>query len=681
MRFTVGAKLGAGYLALTLLLVASGVAAYLATNSLKDSLELVTGPVQGTADGVALGIRGVQMQMIGVDKALRLSIHEAGPILEQGRALTRQAYRRITELNLLSAQRLAQLDAATERFDRGREALLELDQAYRTELAALGSNIDKVQGLLLEIEEIASQVLVEAEWNANLAEGEDAGSRDTEAWAVVAAGTEARLALMTRLYEFRRILTSPQDTEIRQSADNALADFHIYTAEVSDAKMLVDQTAKSGPYAGISYREALTDLVAEHERTFEQALRSNRQLEQARLEYSATADKLMRLAAEIERDSKDLSRAELRQAQSAESITTTGMLIIFVTGLVLAAAAYWISMRVVARPVAQAAIRLQEISEGDGDLTVRLEEEGADEVTDLCRAFNRFLQKVEGIIADVTRAVGQLTDSAGQLLQQHGEDATRLQSQQNDTFQVAQEMEEMAASVAEVASSAEVALGSAKQAEAEAVEGHATVGRTIAAIERLAQQVEEATATMQTLERETEAIGGVLDVIGSIAEQTNLLALNAAIEAARAGEHGRGFAVVADEVRTLANRTQQSTSEIQRMIERLQNGARAAAGVMSLGQDQARLTVEEGARTEHALERIREAVTSIHGQNRQIATAAEQQSASSSKINEGIARINDLGQEIVHSSQTTAGAAETLNQLSRQLRGLVQQFRINTGKD
>jgi methyl-accepting chemotaxis protein len=202
------------------------------------------------------------------------------------------------------------------------------------------------------------------------------------------------------------------------------------------------------------------------------------------------------------------------------------------------------------------------------------------------------------------------------------------------------------------------------------------IDKVINAIGDLAKEVEKAAGVIQQLEGESKNIGSVLDVIKSIAEQTNLLALNAAIEAARAGEQGRGFAVVADEVRTLAGRTQESTSEIEEMITRLQSGANNAVKVMEEGKDMTQVGVEQAASAGEALQTINEAVTKISDMNTQIASAAEEQSAVTEEINRSIVNINQVAEQSATGAGHVASASDDLARLAEQLKGLVENFKV-----
>jgi methyl-accepting chemotaxis protein len=237
-------------------------------------------------------------------------------------------------------------------------------------------------------------------------------------------------------------------------------------------------------------------------------------------------------------------------------------------------------------------------------------------------------------------------------------------------------MQQMATNVQHVSGASSSALENTVQANEQAGSGQQQVTQTVEAIEKLASQVEQASTTITQLAGDSEAIGGVLDVIGSIAEQTNLLALNAAIEAARAGEQGRGFAVVADEVRTLAARTQQSTAEIQSMIERVQEGARQAAKVMAESRDCAQQTVVQGSTTGETFASIAAAVSQIAEVNRAITEAVEVQQSSTDDVSQSIVRIGETSEEIVEASQSINQASDALAGLSQQLQGMVSQFRI-----
>jgi len=254
--------------------------------------------------------------------------------------------------------------------------------------------------------------------------------------------------------------------------------------------------------------------------------------------------------------------------------------------------------------------------------------------------------------------------------------ATNIDNQRRETEQVATAMNEMAATVQEVARNASEAAGAASHADNEAGAGRAVVRETTASIENLAHEVESAAQVVQQLANDSESIGAVLDVIKGIAEQTNLLALNAAIEAARAGEQGRGFAVVADEVRTLASRTQDSTKEIEGMIEQLQNGARNAVEVMENGREKARTGVDQTKQAVQALDAITKAVATINQMNTQIASAAEQQRATTEEMNRNIININQIAEQTATSAIQTTTASDELARLSAQLQSLVNQFKL-----
>ena len=332
--------------------------------------------------------------------------------------------------------------------------------------------------------------------------------------------------------------------------------------------------------------------------------------------------------------------------------------------------------RGITRPLNDTVKAMRDIAEGEGDLTRRLDTTGHDETMQFALAFNKLLDKILGLVREVAAATSQLAAAAEETSTITDQTNQRTRRQQSETEQVATAMHEMSATVQDVARNANNAAQAANRANEEAVAGRLVVTGAAEAIRALAGDVENAATVIQQVEKESTAIGMVMDVIRGIAEQTNLLALNAAIEAARAGEQGRGFAVVADEVRTLATRTQQSTAEIHKIIERLQSSARQAATVMEQGRSQAQTSVGQATRAGSSLSTITEAVGSISDMNTQIASAAEEQSAVAEEINRNITTINAMTSETASEAKHTAAASQELARLAIQLEGLVRQFKI-----
>ena len=239
----------------------------------------------------------------------------------------------------------------------------------------------------------------------------------------------------------------------------------------------------------------------------------------------------------------------------------------------------------------------------------------------------------------------------------------------------------MSATIREIAESAEKAAGSAMSANDSAVAGNEVVGQLFTTNERLAKEVSGIADVIEKLRGESDSIGSVVDVIRGIAEQTNLLALNAAIEAARAGEQGRGFAVVADEVRTLASRTQQSTSEIQEMIENLQGGTGQAVRAIDAGQKITAETVDQTTQARDALQAIVSAVATIRDMNAQIATAAEEQTVAAHEIDKSVTDISQLSEQSAQNSEHTLAASRELAELSERMRDVVNQFKTSAASN
>ncbi|BFN27063.1 methyl-accepting chemotaxis protein PctB [Pseudomonas sp. SCT] len=333
-------------------------------------------------------------------------------------------------------------------------------------------------------------------------------------------------------------------------------------------------------------------------------------------------------------------------------------------------------MRVLMRPLTDMGRAMANIAEGEGDLTRRLAVQSKDEFGELASAFNRFVERIHTSIREVSSATQQVNEVAARVLAASNSSMANSDEQASRTNSVAAAINELGAAAQEIARNAADASQQASGARHQAEDGRQVVEQNIAAMRELSAKISASCAQIEALNAKTVDIGQILEVIKGISEQTNLLALNAAIEAARAGEAGRGFAVVADEVRNLAHRTQSSAQEIQQMIEQLQVGAGASVQTMTESQRQSESSVSIADRAGERLGEVTQRIGEIDGMNQSVATATEEQTAVIESLNMDITEINTLNQQGVENLQSTLRACGDLDQQARRLKQLVDSFRI-----
>ncbi|MBV4460428.1 methyl-accepting chemotaxis protein [Pseudomonas sp. COR58] len=468
--------------------------------------------------------------------------------------------------------------------------------------------------------------------------------------------TEAKEAFILARYEVRGYTaTTNADTEQKAVAQLNVAiaslkqlNAHFASSQQSALRQLED--------ALVSYRSALQAYKA-----------ANADAVQARKEMTDQGATIVTLSEQLYQIQLDRRDVESAQARTLQLIST---LLALLVGVIAAV----IITRQITRPLQETLTVVERIA--SGDLTQNVKVTRRDELGVLQQGIARMGVTLRDLISGIRDGVTQIASAAEELSAVTEQTSAGVNSQKVETDQVATAMHEMTATVQEVARNAEEASQAAAAADGEARDGDKVVNEAIAQIERLASEVVRSTEAMTVLQQESDKIGSVMDVIKAVAEQTNLLALNAAIEAARAGEAGRGFAVVADEVRGLAQRTQKSTEEIEGLVAGLQNGTQQVAAVMNNSRALTDSSVALTRKAGDSLENITRTVSNIQSMNQQIAAAAEQQSAVAEEISRSIINVRDVSEQTAAASDETAASSVELARLGGQLQQMVSHFRV-----
>jgi methyl-accepting chemotaxis protein len=675
IRMTIGRKIGVVFFVLGLILVFCGVAGYWIEQRLSTTMGIVTGPVWETSRTVTKGIASVQRQLIEVDRILR-GEPNAESRLREAEADNRKAYAELQSTGLLDTAELKSLQGQIEAFDAAKQRLLKAHDIEQKSNDAFAANIAAIQDALIEIEKLASQSILEMQMNADDPNYSESG--ENEARDLISFSTEARLALMSRQYGFQRYHDALEKDRpaIQKQLGTSLEDLRYVVDSMADIPLMETLIGK-GEHRDKTHAARLRELVAQHEAALNHAMQSNQAMHNAWNEYRAAAAELEKLGNAI--GGKSGQRME-QEVASANEVAVAGgwtLIAVVLAGLLVALGVTLVALKSIARPLREVAEQLFEVTQGDGDLTAKLRVNGNDEVADVARHFNLFTDTLREMVQRLAQSVEQLVQNTNRIKQVSERTGNEVRRQQADLVLVSEEVGSLTANIQEVANDTAGAAQQAVNAELASVEGGKVVEESRSMAQQLSGEVDRATEVIQHLGKESEAISSVLDVIRDISEQTNLLALNAAIEAARAGEHGRGFAVVADEVRQLAARTHQSTNEIRNMIDRLQSGAREAVSVMESSREVSQASLKHSSLTNEALLSIRDAVTNINSLNAHIAEVSSLQSGSAEQVNTNLIRIGEVATATVEDAAELSSVTDEFSRLADELNTLVGQFKVH----
>lgn len=438
------------------------------------------------------------------------------------------------------------------------------------------------------------------------------------------------------------------------------------------------ETSKEGKEMMAQLEQIRSSTAEANNKVIELAL-AGKALEAAKLyhcEAMAWNDRLTTAFSDISTHQSKQIKLRYDDAQKSYTSARIMMIVTVVIAVALAIVIAVLITRSITRPINAMTVMLKDIAEGEGDLTKRLPEQGNDEITEVSRWFNTFVVKLHRIISNIASTSTQVAAASTQLQETSVRIATGAEEVASQAGTVAVASEEMSATSSSISDSCHHAADSSSQASQAAVAGSSVVSSTICGMDQIAARVRSSAATVATLGSRSDQIGAIVATIEDIADQTNLLALNAAIEAARAGEQGRGFAVVADEVRALAERTTRATREIGEMIKAIQTETRMAVTEMEAGVQEVQRGSEDAARSGEALQEILSTINEVAMQINQVATAAEEQTATTNEITSNIHQISAVVQDTASGAQESAAAANQLNGNAQELQALVAQFKL-----
>lgn len=666
-------KLIGGFSILGVILLLTGLVGLRGISNLSQDLHFIIGPAWSTADGSMETSIEIEAQMIIVSHLLRGERDEKESAdLARAKQRADEALARLTGADLLPEADVKSLMAQYANYQTAQTDLIAKHYAFQTVRSEFDINTEKFV-LLGQAMEVIGDAAVEEIENSPLEPRTWAGGLE-QRWKAADGGMESNIGLLWQLYYLERLLSGGDADMLERKIQESSAFQKDATNEMFSTGRF---TATAGEaYGNLSFQEAYTSLFERHQMLMGTLISEYKAFHFALVHYESVAASLLKRLVEVEENGDAAVEQKAGSILQTQAVSGELMMSAMVLGLLAAVGLAVYMTRDVVGALHLFQSRVDDIAQGEGDLTKRLRMSRKDEFGRLARSLDGFIDRIHHLVKDVAESSARIQTASTQVTQSVRQTSVDVESQRRQTDQMAFAIGTLDVAAGQVAGNIERASSQAGEADQETRRVLDVVKNTSQTVDRLAGQITESASVIGTLNESVGRINSVLGVIQGIAEQTNLLALNAAIEAARAGEQGRGFAVVADEVRGLAAKTQGSTEEIRLMIEDLKSGATRAVEVMTASRSISDDTANQARQAEQTLSHISGLIRALNQMNQQIATAAESQSDTTGGLRGSIAEILAIAESTSQRMQTTLDTSSGLEQVGDQLQRQVGQFRV-----